>query len=74
MKLKLVKCLICGSWRLYSAHNHCAICGAAKLVVQGKGKVVHINLETGKQIVKGIRGLHVDGSRMIAVARVLSDS
>ena len=71
MKLKLVKCMICNAWRLKLADDHCAICGAHKIMV-GSGRFIHVNA-LGIEMVNGQYRIHLTEGNKLAIARVLAE-
>lgn len=73
MKLKLIKCLICGHWRMKRDADHCPICNAARVRIGLNGPLTHINVATGKEIVRGVYSYSRIAEMPLAVARILGE-
>ncbi len=59
MKLKLLRCSICDFW--YAPfREHCPSCGASIGCVL-HGKIVHVDVASGRQLVKGFYTYRMEG-------------
>lgn len=72
MKTKLIKCLICRTWRLKLENDHCHYCGAHKLSL-GSGRFIHVNAKGVEMVTGRPSQIYLTEANKLDIARVLAD-